>query len=410
MEFRALIRVTGLVLIASFAMSLFAQQAPQGEATVRVAAANNQFALELFRSVSSNANATGKNIFLSPFSVSTALAMTYAGSRGKTQSQMATVLHFTLPPEQLHAGFADLLARTNPQSKHYQLNTANALWGQQGYRFEPDFLSVVTKSYGGGLQNVDFKERRPQAVRKINEWVENRTNQKIKNLVHQDDVSALTRLVLTNAIYFKGDWDSKFSKDATRPGPFKLASGNLVNVPMMNLSASFPFAESQTDGLKTIELPYAGGDLAMLVLLPAEGMEKLEASLTLVKLKELRATLRPQKVEVSLPKFKFETRYQLGSLLSAMGMPDAFSEERADFSGMTGAKTLHISRVIHQAMIDVNEEGSEAAAATAVVMQGKSIAAHRPVFHADHPFLFLIIHMPTESILFVGRVADPQGS
>jgi serpin B len=407
MSTRGLIRYFVLFIVALFTVTLAARPTPVPEATASISAANNQFALEVFRFIAASAEAKGKNVFLSPYSISTALAMTYTGSRGETQQQMAAVLHFSLSLEQLNAGFADLLARTSPQSKHYQLNVANALWGQQGYHFEPAFLDAVRKNYGGGLESVDFSNHRTQAIHTINAWVEKKTEQKIRNLLHDDDITELTRMVLTNAIYFKGDWAAKFSKDATGPAPFKLALGSTVQVPMMHQTASFLFSESMPDGLKAIELPYAGDDLAMVILLPEGGLEKLEGELTVARLKQLRASLHETKVEVSLPKFQFETRYQLADLLAAMGMPDAFSETRADFSGMTGTKALRISRVIHQAMIDVNEEGSEAAAATAVVMMPKSVMMRRPVFNADHPFLFFIIHKPTDSILFMGRYAAP---
>lgn len=397
-----------VVALFLFAGSLSAADKPTASASVpEVVSGNSQFAIDLYKKLTSDNKTKEKNIFASPYSISTALAMTYAGSRGNTQKQMAAVLHFSVAEPKLHEDFQNLLGQTKAPNKSYQLSVANALWGQQDYHFEEGFLGLIRKHYDGGFNTVDYVRAIDKSRSTINQWVENKTANKIKDLIHDGDLSADTRLVLTNAIYFKGDWAAKFKKDATKPEPFTVVSGKTVSVPMMAQTAHFPYAEN--DDLQVIELPYAGDDLSMLVLLPKKGIDKLDASLSLAQLQELKKKLRDEKVAVALPKFKFETRYYLEDSLKGMGMPDAFSDADADFSGMTGNRRLRIAHVIHQAMIDVNEEGSEAAAATAVIMDTKSFSMTQE-FRADHPFVFAIVHKATDSILFIGRVSNPSGS
>ncbi len=367
--------------------------------------ANNQFAIDLYRKL--NAQEKGKNIFVSPYSISTALAMAYEGSSGNTRKQMGRVFHFDMTDAKRQAGFSELLEQTKAgPGKHYKLNVANALWGQENYHFESAFTQTISKSYGGGFNEVDFPGDKPATIHKINAWVEDKTNGKIKGLIHPDDINELTRLVITNAIYFKGDWESPFNKAATKDEAFHLGDGKTVQVPMMRQTGHFRFVRE--DGLAAIELPYADDELSMIAILPDGDAEKLGGSLSLDKVQKLLAEMSSQEVDVLLPRFKFDTRYLLGSNLSAMGMPDAFDERLADFSGITGGKGLYISSVIHQAMIDVNEEGSEAAAATAVVMGTKSAQNHlKQKFRADRPFLFMIVHNSTGSVLFIGRVSSP---
>jgi serpin B len=364
----------------------------------------NQFAFDLY----SQLRAKDGNLFLSPYSISTALAMTYAGARTATAQEMAKVLHFALPQEQLHPAYAALISKVTPENaKGYQLSVANALWGKQGYAFEKEFLNTTKTHYGAELTPIDTSNG-AGAARQINQWVEEKTNQKIKDLVPPDAITPLTRLVLTNAIYFKGDWATQFKKEATRDGAFFISAGKEISVPLMLQKASFKFSEDEQ--LKILELPYVGEQLSMLILLPekVDGLAELERTLTSDSLAKLSAGMSKQEVVVTLPKFKMTSQFDLGGTLVKMGMEKAFDQNLADFSGMTGGKEdIYISKVIHKAFVDVNEEGTEAAAATAVIMKARGIS-RTPVFKADHPFLFMIRHNATNTILFMGRVADPR--
>jgi serpin B len=371
-----------------------------------ITSSNNQFAFDFYRSI--NATDKGKNIFVSPFSVSTALAMTFEGSRGNTRKQMAGVLHFNLTDSDRRTGFSALLAEINGgQAKHYKLEVANALWGQEEYRFDPSFTETIAKYYGGGFYAVDFVGDKGGSVHKINAWVDEKTAGKIKDLIHPGDVNDLTRLILTNAIYFKGSWAATFEKTATRTEPFHTSATATVQAPMMHRSGQYGYA--QEDALTAIELPYAGNEMSMIAILPSGDIDKLGESLSNEEIDRLRKEMRPEEVDVSLPRFKIEARSLLKDKLSKLGMPDAFDKAVADFSGITGNKTLYLSSVIHQAVIEVNEEGSEAAAATAVVIKTRTARAPSKLeFRADRPFLFMIVHNPSGSILFMGRLSNPS--
>jgi len=365
---------------------------------------NSEFAVDLYKKFS-GADQPG-NVFFSPFSISTALSMTYAGARENTAKQMADTLHFRLAPADQHAAFGDLAATLKSDSKSYRLEISNALWGQQGYAFQPEFLALVKKHYEGGFNTVDFAGQTEASRGIINRWVEDKTADKIKDLLAQGSLTPLTRLVLTNAIYFKGDWAAKFKPEMTRPAPFHIQPDQTVDVPMMRQSGNFRFAE--TDAVKVLELPYAGDELSMIVLLPKENSAAFDQALDSNRLNEWVGKVVKQDVDVFLPKFKFETQYELSDTLAKLGMSDAFDLPPADFSGMSGRKDLYITKVVHKAIIEVNEEGSEAAAATAVIMGTKSMM-HKPEFKADRPFLFMIRHNETGSILFLGKVANPIG-
>ena len=365
-------------------------------------AGNSEFALATVQKLM--ATSGSDNIFFSPYSISTALSMTYAGARENTARQMADTLRFRLPPADQHAAFAALARAMKPDGKNYRLEISNALWGQQGYAFQPEFLELVQKYYAGGFNTVDFAGATEASRQTINSWVEQKTANKIKDLLAQGSLTELTRLVLTNAIYFKGDWAVKFKPDLTKPMPFHVSVEKTVNVPMMRQNGDFLFAEN--DDVKVLELPYVGKELSMVLLLPKTNMNDLNAKLDAARLAEWTGQVREREVDIYLPKFKFETQYELKELLSDMGMVDAFALPPADFSGMSGQKDLYITKVIHKAIIEVNEEGSEAAAATAVVMGVKAVL-HKPVFKADQPFLFLIRHNDTGAILFMGRVNNP---
>jgi serine protease inhibitor len=331
--------------------------------------------------------------------------MTYAGARGDTERQMATTLHFP-SREKLDPAFSKRLKDLKTRSgKGCTLKIANALWGQAGFGFRKDFLDRIDRYYGGAFKKVDFVQHPGKSLRTINTWADTATSGKIAHLLGKKDITRLTRLVLTNAVYFKGEWASRFQKENTTPSAFHVGPDVSLTVPMMRQTGKFKYADGGT--VQVLELPYKGNALSMVVLLPRGNLADLEANLTATQLHRWLASLKSKTVEVLFPKFALDAKYGLGSTLAAMGMPDAFDERAADFSGMDGKTDLYIFKVIHQANIVVNEEGSEAAAATAVVMNTKS-APMFDVFRADHPFLFLILDKPTGTILFLGSLVHPK--
>jgi len=345
--------------------------------------------------------------------------------RGQTESQMAGVLHFpviakpgtelssTLIPDrqQFASAFAGIIKDLNSRGEKggYELRVANALWGQKNYGFLEEYLKLVKTNYDGQLNEVDFIRATEAARKTINRWVEKKTNNKIKNLIQKGVLDSMTRLVLTNAIYFKGNWARQFKEDNTREAPFTLADGKKVDAAMMNQTAEFRYME--TDSFQGIELPYVDDELSMIILLPKEtdGLDEFEKTLTAENLSKWLNKLYKREVVVSVPKFKMISQFSLASVLKSMGMTDAFSS-KADFSEINGKRDLLISAVIHKAYVDVNEEGTEAAAATGVTIKLTSIGPSRtPIFRADHPFMFLIRDNHTNSILFIGRVMNPNG-
>jgi serpin B len=324
---------------------------------------------------------------------------------------MAATLRFTVPQEQLHPGFATLQNRLNAiqQKKQVKLAVANSLWPQKGYEFLPGFVALCRDRYEAQPTAVDYAGATEAARKQINDWVEAKTNRKIQELFKPGVLDAQTRLVLANAIYFKGDWATPFDKQFTQELPFHLANGKQVTAPLMTRQAQFGYAAIAD--LQVLDLPYAGNALSMTILLPAkaDGLAALEAQLTVAKLDAWLKAMRNREVNVVLPKFKTTAEFSLGETLQALGMRDAFAGGQADFSGMTGKKDLFISAVVHKAFVEVNEEGTEAAAATGVGMKlTAAMPQEPPVFRADHPFLFLIRENQTGSILFLGRVADPS--
>lgn len=368
---------------------------------------NNAFALDLYAQLK---NEEG-NLFLSPYSISTALAMTFAGARENTERQMADVLYFTLGQRRLHSTFSSLETQLKDYVKEaIELNIANALWLQTGYNFLKDFLELTEEHYDAGLNHVDFAKDSEAARKKINIWVEQKTNDRIQKLIKPGMINTLTRLVLTNAIYFKGEWANQFEEELTQENPFYITPETTVDVLMMNQEDRFKYFES--DELQVLEVPYKGDDLSMVILLPIkkDGLTELEDSVNTDRLQEWMNVLAWRQVTVFFPKFTMTCEFKLGSALADMGMPIAFTGE-ADFSGMTGEKDLFISEVVHKAFVDVSEEGTEAAAATAVIMV-EEVTYIQPVrlavFRADHPFLFMIRDNHSGSILFIGRVVDPS--
>jgi serpin B len=369
---------------------------------------NTAFAFDLYQALRGEQG----NLFYSPYSISLALAMTYAGARGETEQQMADTLHFTLPQDSLHPAFNSLdqqLASRGEgaqgkDEKGFRLNIVNAIWGQQDYTFLPQFLDVLAENYGAGLRLLDFINKPEESRVTINNWVSDQTEGKIKDLIPQGVIDDLTRLVLTNAIYFNAAWLNPFNEKLTQDGIFHLLDGSEVTVPMMRQTESFGYAEGE--GYQAVELPYSG-NLSMVILLPESGQfDSFEQSLDANYVDAILKDLEDKQVALTMPKFEFESEFSLVDTLSEMGMPIAFSGG-ADFSGMTGNNDLCIGDVLHKAFVSVDEAGTEAAAATAVVMKLTAAPAEPVEVTVDRPFIFLIRDIETNSIIFVGRVMNP---
>jgi serpin B len=376
-----------------------------------VVAGNTRFALDLYARL----RAGQGNLFFSPYSLSTALAMTGVGARGDTAKQMAETLHFPADPAELHAGFCALIDRINGEgeqpSRLAKLLSANALWLQTGEEFLPDFLAIARDKFHAGLNDVDFVHDAEGARKTINGWVERQTQDKIRDLIPPKLLNRDTSLVLTNAVYFKAAWQSPFRESATvKDDKFTTTDGRIVPVPMMKQSHLLAYFDGGT--FQMLDLPYARDEMSMCVLLPkkADGLAELEQSLTEARLSTWIGKLTQRQVDVELPRFKLTEGFNLRDVLVSMGMPLAFDIHKADFSGLTGKRNHAISEVVHKAFVDVNEQGTEAAAATAVVMQrAMAMLPKNPVkFRADHPFLFLIREPRTGTILFLGRLEEPK--
>ncbi|XP_071341834.1 serpin peptidase inhibitor, clade B (ovalbumin), member 1, like 3 isoform X2 [Trachinotus anak] len=436
--------------------------------------ANTTFSLALLNKLSDSDKTA--NVFFSPFSISSALAMVMLGAAGNTATQMSEVLCFTetqqlsqadvpqqmkmhstmqspmqsqiqtriqmqtqiqrssrlpqyllkvfsgcsqcLKPQDcqddVHSGFAQLLSELNKPDAPYALSVANRLYGEQSYQFVEGFLAETKKHYNTELESVNFQSSPEEARVNINSWVEKQTQDKIKDLLTQDMVDGLSRLVLVNAIYFKGNWNKRFEEDSTVDAQFRINKNDTKPVKMMCQSSKFSLATIPEANCQILEMPYKGKDLSMLIFLPSEieddtmGLEKLEKGLTYENFVEwTRPDLMGQsEVEVKLPRFKMEETYDLNEVLKNMGMVDAFDVTKSDFSGMSPTNDLVLSKVAHKAFVEVNEEGTEAAAATAAAMTERS-AMIPATFTADHPFLFFIRHNPSMSVLFAGRFCSP---
>ncbi len=371
---------------------------------------NQAFALDLYRAL----KAQDGNLFYSPHSISVALAMTYAGARNETARQMAAVMHFTQSQDRLHPAFNALDLALNSRGKEaqgkdsqaFRLNVVNAIWGQRGYEFLPAFLDTLGEHYGSGLRILDFA-RDPETSRvTINNWVSEQTESRIKDLLPKGIIDEMTRLVLTNAIYFNAAWAHPFTPQETTDGTFYLLDGSEVVAPMMRQTEMFGYAER--DGLQVVELPYNGYELSMVIVLPQKGqLARLEDELDAKTLDTLLSELTDHKVMLALPRFKVESELGLAKMLQALGMVDAFDLARADLSGMDGTTDLFIQDVVHKAFVDVDEAGTEAAAATAVVVGLKAAPIEPVVMTVDHPFVFFIRDIQTGAVLFVGRIVDP---
>jgi len=377
----------------------------------QVIEADNRFAFDLYAKLRHDQNLTGRNLFFSPYSISTAFALTYEGARSVTADEIRTAFHLPADDQTRREGFAGLSADLNRGST---IRTANALWANANYSFLPEYTGTAKKYYAADTRNLDFGKDPEGSRAVINGWVENQTEGKIQELLPVRSLDPLTALVITNAVYFKGSWEKEFNKAKTGNSSFWVSRDRDIDVPMMYLwdkDALYQYGE--TGGVRILKLPYSnssGKKLSMLVLLPeSESLDPAENLITEWGLTQVRGSLEPRKVEISFPKFSIDATYNLPKTLSAMGMPAAFSSA-ADLSGMDGTHLLYVDKAIHKAHIEVNEEGTEAAAASVVVVRQKGgpSSPDTPLsFRADHPFVFLIQDDDTDNILFIGRVVNP---
>ena len=379
--------------------------------TGTLVAGNNAFAFDLYQTLPAD------NLIFSPYSVSLALAMVYGGANGNTAQQMADTLHFSLPQDDLPAVFqaldsslpreAESAEENEEDEQPFRLSIANALWGQEGYPFIADYLTLLANYYGAGMQSVDFAAAPDDARQTINAWVSDQTQDRIQDLLQPGTVTGSTRLILTNAIYFKAAWLDPFDEAFTEDGPFTLLDGSRVTVPMMHKTSTYLYARGE--GYQAVGLPYAGQQrMVMLILLPDAGQfEAFEAGLDAAQFQAIQEQVAWMDVLLTLPRFEYDADFSLAGTLAALGMPDAFDANVADFSGMTEQEDLAISDVIHKAFIKVDEAGTEAAAATAVAMVGTAAPMEVPEVQVDRPFIYAIYDQDSGAILFLGRVLNP---
>ncbi|XP_064336479.1 serpin B4-like isoform X2 [Camelus dromedarius] len=381
----------------------------------------SHFAVDLYEQIRQRSR--GKNIFYSPLSIMSAFGMLYLGSRGNTAAQLQKALHFKEVTENPTAGatadpaenpenhhFQKLLTELNKPTDAYELNVANRLYGRKEFPFLQEYMDNVKKLYLASVESADFANAPEESRKMINSWVERQTNGKIKDLFLNDSIDSSTILVLVNAIYFKGQWHRKFKEENTVEEKFWLSKDRSKSVQMMKETNDFNFTSLEDMQVKILEIPYKGEELSMMLLLPNEvdGLQKLEDKLTAEKLLEWTSSQNMWKsqVDLHLPRFKVEETYDLKDMLVALGVVDAFSSQDADLSGMTRKHRLAVSKALHKSFVEVNEEGTEAAAATGIVIR-ETAALHYERFHCDHAFLFFIRHNKTNSILFLGRVSSP---
>ena len=364
----------------------------------------NSFSFKIFEELFEEDN---NNLFISPYSIFTALAMTYEGAKGETAEEMADVLHVEQDNESFHLYMKTLYDVLNIQNIDYNISTANALWVKKNLQLLEEYLNIIREFYGGDATEVDYSNPSESAAI-INQWVENQTNGLIKDLITEDMINPLTALILTNAIYFKGIWKTQFDPENTTNRPFETAAGTSVEAETMTLVNTYDrFYYAENDDMQLLELPYAGDDISMMIFLPKiNDIASFVNTIDIEMFSTLKASMIERKVDIYLPKFEVETQYVLKENLMNLGMTIPFTEN-ADFSLITGSKELFISNVIHKAFIDVNEEGTEAAAATAVVMETTANGGSNIVFDCNHPFLYLIYHKQTGTILFMGSITDP---
>ncbi|ESN95905.1 hypothetical protein HELRODRAFT_157615 [Helobdella robusta] len=374
-------------------------------------ASNLEFGLDLYQQLS---NASKENFFFSPTSISYALAVTMLGADGRTKNQMKSVLKFKdISDDKIHSPLAELNVQLLDTKRKYELYIANKLYGEVSYKFKDDFLQNCKKFYGANVESLDFKNQPSECESIINSWVEEHTNKKIKNLL-SGVLNELTRLVLVNAVYFKGDWNKKFNKNETSEQHFHVSEDTKMKVPMMYfMEIKLKYCYDEDLKCQIIDLPYVDGAMSFIVILPdlnATCLASVEKKLTVPILNNLPQKLHNYKtLELWLPKFKLESSFELGDVLKKLGLVDLFEHGRADLSKMDGTRELYVSKVVHKAFVDVNEEGSEAAAATAVVCVEycAMIMSDPIIFRADHPFIFMIRDNKTGEHVFMGRLVKP---
>jgi serpin B len=384
-----------------------AQEPNNSEDLAAVVEGNNQFAFDLYHQLGQKPG----NNFFSPYSVSTALGMTYAGARGNTAKEMAETLHFTLDNQRLHPAYGELIRKIQGADKkrNYELAVANSLWGvKTGLSLDPTFLGIAQTDYQAGFRLVDFANDAEGARRSINGWVEDKTHKKIEDLIPKGLITNSTRLVLVNAIYFKGDWSVPFPKSATKPDDFTIPGEPAFKVPMMNHTFGARYMENAD--FQLAQFMYKDDEVSMVVILPKkkDGLPETEKKLSAKALAQSLALASPTRLQVAMPMFKMTEEFSLAADLAKLGMQDAFLPGVANFTRMDAdaSTSLFISTVVHKAFVEINEKGTEAAGATGVILNAKSGAQE---FRADHPFLFVLRHNATGSILFMGRVIDPRG-
>ena len=397
-----------LMVISAFGMTLFSGN-PEIQKTTdpkTIAENNNIFMMKAYKLLTDKDD----NIFISPYSITSALAMTYAGAANKTAAEMGTALEFSGNNINFHENFGKVTTGINEVQKkgEIQLSIANSLWLADGFKFSDEFLRINKTFYKAELTNLNFAESQ-KSRKTINDWVAEKTKDKIKDLIPEGILDALTKLVLTNAVYFKAEWAEQFKKNNTEESEFITYGNGSVNVDMMHLKHRYNYMENSE--LQFIEMPYKGGDASMFVLLPKnkDGLKAIEKKLTYQNLADYTSQMQKKEVDVFFPKYKMSLSYELRELMGKLGMKEAFNK-KADFSKMNGKTDLYISAIIHKTFIAVDEEGTEAAAATAVVMRMKSMPPQNDfaVFKADHPFFYFIKEKSTGTILFAGRVTDPS--
>lgn len=385
-------------------------QVPQTDESALVNG-NNSFAFDLYGSLRGHEG----NLVFSPYSISLAIAMTYAGSKGETESQMEKVMHFNLPQDRLHPAFNQLdqfLTKPGlPASKDgqpFQLNIANSLWVEKTLSIEKQFLDLISINYGAAIHLADFISQPESAQKEINQWASDQTHKKIVELIPKGALDPMTRLVLANAIYFKADWADQFDPNDTKDAPFYFVDGSVSNVKMMsNNFSNIPYLIE--NGFQALEINYLGDSADMVLLVPDLGkFDEFEGQFNQEKFDEIISRLQPATLSLGMPKFSFETGVDLSQQLSNLGMSDSFESDHADFSGMTGGRDLFISRVLHRAFVDVDEKGTEAAAATTVIMSTTSIMLPEVNLVIDRPFIFIIRDKLSQQILFLGRVLIPS--
>jgi len=372
------------------------------ESVSSLSEAINDFSCNLFKEIGTKSD---QNHFFSPYSIFVALAMTYEGAQDQTAEELNNLLLFPQNDETSLCSFGRIYNLLN-QKKEYTLNTANALWVKMDFPFLEDYLNFIKNYYMGKATEVDFSNA-DSASKMINDWVASQTNNKITDLVSPDSIDPLTALILTNAIYFKGTWVHEFDPELTIDSDFELASGELVTVPMMHTDSEISCNYTETDDAQILELPYKGNTVSMIIILPkTNNISIAKETINPEIISSFVNDFSERSIDVSLPKFSTKTEYSLKETLIDMGLNVSFTPS-ADFSGITGHKDLFIDKVIHKAYIEVNEEGTEAAAATSVHMVLTSMPM-TTTFHADHPFVFVLYHKETGTILFIGELNDPS--